>query len=417
MAQGATFLTNILVANLLGLEVFGQYSIILSTLLTVVGITQLATGLTATRYVAELRFRDKPRAGRILGLCSTVALVAGVGATAALSISSSWLASVVLNVPQAAQGLLIASAFVLFSVMNAYQTGALAGLESFQTLARLGAVSAVVQLAATVGLAGLWGLDGALVGFVLAAALRWWLHARAIRSEAETIGIRVIRRGLGKERSVLFRFALPAAISGISTLPALWLANAFLVRQPNGLSEMALFAAANNLRILVLFLPNLLNGVGTSLINNQLSAGDRNEYSKVFWMNVSLTSAATIAAAAVIAFTGPAVLRLYGQDFVSGYPVLLVLLGATVLEGVALGPYQVIQSRERMWLSLFVIAIPRDLSLAVLAYFLTPQHGAVGLAYAYVLAWLLAATAIAFSSYRIGRQRVWAEVGREGVLK
>ena len=169
---------------------------------------------------------------------------------------------------------------------------------------------------------------------------------------------------------------------------------------------MALFAAANNLRVIVLFLPNLLNGAGVSIINNQISDGENEKYSKIFWMNIILTSMTTISTAAITAVIGTFLLRLYGQEFVLGYPVLLVLLGAAVLEGLTLGPYQIIQSCEKMWLSLFVISLPRDLLLAISAYHLTPTYGAVGLAYAYVLAWFFAAVVVSLSAYRIGRRLI-----------
>ena len=404
--QGVTFLTNILIANLLGRDIFGRYSIIQTTIVMIVGIAQLATGITATRYIAELRLRDKERAGRILGLCSTVSFFSGIAATVALATSSDWLATEILKVPDIVKALLISSALVFFSVMNTHQIGALAGLESFKTLAQLGAISGTIQLTATVGFAWIWGLDGAILGLVFAGALRWWLHARAVKSEGAAIGIYVSRRIFKKDLPVFLRFALPAAMSGFSTLPALWLSNAFLVRQSHGLMEMALFAAANNLRVIVLFLPNLLNGAGVSIINNQLSDGENEKYSKIFWMNVILTSMTTISTAAIIAVIGKFLLRLYGQEFVLGYPVLLVLLGAAVLEGLTLGPYQIIQSCEKMWLSLFVISLPRDLLLAISAYHLTPTYGAVGLAYAYVLAWFFAAVVVSLSAYRIGRRLI-----------
>lgn len=414
--QGATFFTNILVANLLGRELFGQYSIILSTLMTIAGVAQLATGLTATRYVAELRNNDKARAGRILGMCSIVALVAGAVGTATMGMSATWLAADVLSVPQAALGLQIAAAFVLFSVMNGYQSGALAGLEAYRTLARLGALTGIAQVAASVGLTWLWGLNGALLGLVLTSVLRWWVYSRGIKREAAAFGIQVTRHGLRQEKPVFFRFALPAAISGISSLPALWLANALLVRQPNGLTEMALFMAANNLRILALFLPNLLSGVGTMLINNQLGAGDRKKYSEAFWINVVLTSITVICGALLVAVLGPTLLNLYGREFGPGYQTLLVLLVATVLEGVALGPYQIVQSHERMWLSLLVIALPRDISLVLLAYFLAPQMGSVGLAYAYTVASLLAVILTTTNAYRIVSRAARAEASLRGII-
>ena len=62
-----TFLTNILIANLLGRNIFGRYSIIRTTIVMIVGIAQLATGITGPRYIAEIRFRDKERARANIG--------------------------------------------------------------------------------------------------------------------------------------------------------------------------------------------------------------------------------------------------------------------------------------------------------------------------------------------------------------
>ena len=43
-----------------------------------------------------------------------------------------------------------------------------------------------------------------------------------------------------------------------------WPANFFLIRGMNGVEQMALFAAANSFRSLVLFLPQLVNRVTTT---------------------------------------------------------------------------------------------------------------------------------------------------------
>src|SRR5205085_2970416 len=93
----------------------------------------------------------------------------------------------------------------------------------------------------------LWGRDGALAGLSVAAAvqslaLRFFFRQARVRQ-----GISVDYRGLRQERVLLVKFALPAALSGCSSMPALWLSNAFLVRQVDGYAQMALYAAATNL--------------------------------------------------------------------------------------------------------------------------------------------------------------------------
>ena len=383
---GSSFVTNIIFANILGRDVFGEFGMVQSTMVTISGIAQLATGFTATKYVAEFRVQDKERTGRIMGLCSVLSSIAAFVAAAALLLGATWLAVHTLKAPQMREGLMIAAGFVLFSVLNGYQMGVLAGLESYRALAGCTVVHGFAAVAIGTLAAWLWGFEGALASMAFGSLLRWYLFKRVMKSEAESQGIKVRIDGIWDERKVIYRFALPTAISGFSSMPALWVANAFLVRQPEGYSQMGLYASASNLKSLVLFLPFLLNNVCMSLLNSQRGAGNEDRYRKLFWTNMAFTAVVALAGAVLVAASGKWLLRLYGKDFTEGYPVLVVLMGASVFECVALASYQIVQAQERMWLSFFAIAFPRDAMVAVLAYLLIPRHGAMGLAISYATA-------------------------------
>lgn len=384
--MGSSFVTNIIFANILGRDVFGEYGMVQSTVITISGIAQLATGFTATKYVAEYRVQDKEKTGRIMGLCSGLSSIAAFVAAAVLLLGATWLAFHTLKAPHMREGLMIAAVIVLFSVLNGYQMGALAGLESYRALA----VCAVLCGCAVIGIgtvaAWLWGFEGALASMAFGSLLRWYLFHRVMKTETERHGIKVRYDGIWKEREVIYRFALPTAISGFSSMPALWIANAFLVRQQEGYTQMGLYTSAANLKSLVLFLPFLLNNVSMSLLNSQRGAGDEARYRKVFWTNLVFTAGMAMASAALVAASGKWLLRLYGKDFSEGYPVLVVLMGASIFECIALASYQIVQAQGKMWLSFFAIALPRDAMVALLAFLLIPHHGAMGLAISYTAA-------------------------------
>jgi O-antigen/teichoic acid export membrane protein len=78
------------------------------------------------------------------------------------------------------------------------------------------------------------------------------------------------------------------------------------------------------------------------------------------------------------------------------------LLCAAILEVLAMASYQIIQSEEKMWLSLLGVMLPRDLALVFLAYRLTPLYGAVGLGLAHLIAWILCSTVIFSVVFHIG---------------
>jgi len=402
--QGSTFAVNIIVANLLGRQVFGEYAMVQSTLATMALISQLAAGYTATKYVAEFRSTDPRRAGGILGMLMVFsASVAGIVALTLLVISG-WLAGSVLKAPGLGTALALGSGVLLFAVLDGLLMGALAGLESYRTLARALVWSGLAYLVLCTGLAWRGGLNGAVAGLMFSGLFQFVLLAVALRKECSLQGIKIHYAGIIQERSILLKFALPGALSGFTSMPALWLASALLVRRPDGYSQMALYSAAYALMTVVLFLPGITNNVGMSLINHHKGAGKEPEYRRAFWMNLAASTTTVILGACVVAVFGPELLRLFGRDFRDGYPVLLTLLLATVVQGLGVALYQIIQSQAKMWLSFLAVALPRDTLIVALAYLLIPSHGAIGLASAYVMAWTMALIATVVIVSRRGLQ-------------
>ena len=289
----------------------------------------------------------------------------------------------------------------MFIIMNGFRTGALGGLEGYGALARVGVISGIAYLGlGSIG-ALFGGVNGALAGVTASAIVQWIVLGRLLAEETARRGLSTVYDHPWRERDLLIRFALPASLSGFVTLPALWLASTILVGQPGGLEQMALFAAANTYRVAVLFLPNTVNAVGMSLLNNQRGTSDH-AYRRVFWQNLAMTSGLAFAAAAAIAVCGRWLLAAFGHSFEDGYRTLLVLMVAAIIEAVTMGFYQVVQSQAKLWLSLFVVALPRDTLIVVAAYLLTPSLGSLGLASAYLIGWTVALCTTSALAARLG---------------
>ena len=392
--QGSTFAVSLVVSNLLGQRVFGEYSMLVSTLAMATAVGSLGIGYTTTKFVAEFRSTDVLRTGRILGLCRSVAMWAAGLTALTLVLGARWLASHALGAPELGLDVMLAGAAVFFVILNNLQMAVLGGLESYPALGKIGILSGMLYflLCAT----GAWysGLHGVLIGLVLSAVPQWLFLNWQVRRELRLQGISIPHGGYWRERNVILHFALPAAMSGLVDMPAFWLANTFLARQPGGYDQLALFGAANSLRALVLFIPAIVNGVSMSLLNHQRGIGDGRRYRKLFWLNLQLSVGVALCGAAMLAGLGSWILRLFGKSFTDGYSVVLVLMAAALPEAAATALYQVIQAQGRMWLSFFLVSIPRDMVIVVAAAFLSPKFGAHGLAGAYVAGWSLALLAI-----------------------
>ncbi len=384
--RGSTFLINVILANLLGRFVFGEYSMVQATLTPLGLMSQLATGYTATKYVAEHRSMDKLRTGRILGLLSTVSAIGAGLVGIGLFILAPWIAGHALKAPQLAPTLRLGSGVVLFAALCVYQIGALAGLEGYRCLAKAGIGSGILYLLLCSALASQWGLDGAIAGLLLSAISQWLIQRHYLRIEQRKHGILTRYDGMGTERDVIFRFAMPAAAAGLYTTPAIWMANTLLVRQPGGYVQMALYSAGYTIRILVMFVPNIVNTVGLSILNHTKGVGTSSQYKRTLGVNVALMGGAALIAAITTTAFGKVILHAFGKDFSDAYPVMVLLVTAAILESITLGLYQHVQAQGRMWLSLFAIVIPRETTLVIGSYLLTPGYGARGLATAYLVA-------------------------------
>jgi len=399
--QGSTLVVNLVVANLLGREAFGKYTMVLTTLATLATLGQLSMGYTATKHVAEYRAVDPGRTSRILGLGAMVSFLSALAAALALALSAGWLARAGLETPDLAPLLRLTAAAVFFTVLTGFFSGALAGLEMYSTLAKAGVVSGLVYVALCIGLAYRFGLTGAVAGIAASALIQSAVLGLALVRGAARRNVPIAWRGSWQERAILWSFALPASLTGLLSLPAVWLANAVLALQAGGYQQLALFGAANTFRTMVLFVPQAINNVGMSLLNNQQRTSSE-AYKRVFWMNAALTALSAVVTAAALFLAGAPLLRLFGPEFGAGRQALGILLGAAVIEAVAIAAYQIVVSRGRIWASLFFVSLPRDASLVLLAALLTPSFGAAGLAGAYAIGWTLALLGILALVSRLG---------------
>jgi len=415
--QGSSLITNIIVARILKKQIFGEYAMVYSTLLTVANLSQLATGYTASKYIAEYRTSNPQRAGRIMGVCTFLsALMAGVGAFLIITIAP-WLAKDMLKAAHLAFALMIGSVFVFFFTINRYQIGALSGLEAYGSLAKAGVVSGIVSVIIISIGAWLEGLNGTFIGLSISSFVRYVIHYRLLQLESRMQGIKIQCRGsLRQEKELILKFAIPVALTGLSNMPTLWLGNCLLVRLDQGFEEMGVFSAANRLRMIALLLPNIINQVNLSLMNNLKGLRQMRSYRKLAFISTISMGGGTAIFGAMIIIFGRLLLSLFGKEFLTGNTILIVLVIAAVVESFAMAAYQIIQSHEKVWHGFLLNAIPRDLLFVALAYTLVPHWEGFGLALSFMLSRFISLVVNTLLAHNIIQKNYGFVTQPEGVL-
>ncbi|MCF6156660.1 MAG: polysaccharide biosynthesis protein [Candidatus Brocadia sp.] len=385
ISRGLMLAASILVARILGKTDYGELGIIQSTVGMFGIFAGFGMGLTATKHVAEFRKSDPEKAGRIIGLSGLFTLITGGLMAAGLALCAPWLAEHTLNAPHLA-GMLRIGAFILFiSALNGAQTGALSGFEAFRTIAYVNLVVGLISFPILVGGTYYAGLTGAVWALVINLGFNWLLNHLALRKEARRYGVPFTFKECRRELPVLWRFSLPAVLSGAMVGPTTWACNALLVNQPDGYSEMGIFTATLVFQNLLVFVSGMLNAPLLSMISN---AGV-NISEKLGTVNILSTWILGVIVAIPLLCFPEIIQTLFGANFdTRSFTItfsIVVFYTSVMLYKAGLA--RVLVSKNLLWWGLFSNIIWATILIVSAAFFM--RWGAAGLSMSFAIAYVL----------------------------
>ncbi len=391
-AQGLNLAASVVRANVLGKEGFGEFGLILSTVATFGIFAGMGMGLTATKFVAELRTRDPERAGRIIGLTSSLAFVSSAIIALSVFLLTPWIAAYVLNVPHLGLELRVACALLFFNALIGAQNGSLSGFEAFKPMARINMIAGVLNF--VMGVAGVWwwGLRGTIVGMVLAAGVNWLINYRTLRGEVARAGIPVRWLRWRGEVATVLKFSLPSLGSALLYIPAGWVLNAMLSHQPGGKGELGLFSATQQWFQLILFLPGVVSQAAMPMLASLWGERKLKEFERLLVSNVLLFAGIGVGLAIPIALASPWIMKIYGAGFSQGAHVLVWVCVYSVLWVAVIPVGQAIWSMGEVKTGM-ILSVLRFVSLVVAFKFLL-HLGAYGMALAYVITYVIQVLAL-----------------------
>jgi len=400
-AQGGTIISGVIAARLLGRSSFGELAIVQGTVGTVAVFGSLALALTTTKHVAEYRHTAPDRAGRIVALSTAMTAGSATLFSLALLLFSGQLATV-LHAAHLKVEFEISVITLFFSSLSATQTGVLAGLEAFKETTFInfsrGLISTVSLVLGTI----LGGLRGAVYATALAAFITWLVCQIVIWAQLKRFGIHSTPQGMFQEVETLWKFSLPACLSGITVGPIIWLLSSMLARQSGGYAELGTFNAADRLRLVLMFAPTCMANASmpmmTSLESCQLFPQSRQ------FMRAQIFGTAIIVAApaAGLFFAAPYIMTIFGNGYALGATALrfLALSAIPMALNTVLG--QVMLARGLAWGRFGFDALLASL-LVLTGCSLLPHFRADGLAAAYLIAYTTGTSALVLKCRRLIR--------------
>lgn len=370
--------------RILGDVQFGQLSLVRSTINMFTVFAVVGLGLTATKYIAENK-TNKLRLSKIITLAKTFSIFSSFIISLLLYIFSENICNSIIHSPGLIDEVKLGSIMLFFNGIYASQNGILTGFEKFKSIAINNIIASIISSPLEIILSHRFGIMGALVGFSVYFFLLYILNSISIKKLFLIEKISYNYNFLS-EIQILFKFTLPTAISGFIVAPVTWIILAFLANKSNGYTEIALFEVANQWRTAVLFIPIALSQIILPMMVGEMQNNEK--YIEIFRKNLILNAAISFSIAISVIILGPFLLKLYGSNYNSSYPVLIVLMLSTILVAVNNVVGQIIASKSKMWLGL-LFNVLWVIFLTAISYWLIDMGlGALGLAIAYLSSYI-----------------------------
>lgn len=385
ISQGLILIASIVVARILGKIEFGELGMIRSTVNMFAVFAGFGLGLTATKYIAEFRTKDKIKTGKIIGLTTLFAGATGAIIAITILISAPFLAERTINAPHLTNEIRLGAVMLFFSAINGAQTGTLAGFEAFKTIAKVNLISGLSAFPIQIGFTLLFGLRGSVIGFGVSFLILWILNFIAVRKESYKYGINIQFKNSWIEWPVLYKFSLPALLSGLMVSPLIWACNAMLVNQPKGYEEIAIFDAANQWRNAILFIPSILSQITLPLLSD---SDNQSQFNRILKLNVAINFFVSFSIAILLSLFSSLIMKTYGKGFAEGDIVLIILSFSTVLISINAVIGQAIVSKGKMWIGFTFNLIWGIILLTSSFILLKLGYGALGLAYSFFISYI-----------------------------
>ncbi len=384
-----TMVSSIAVARILGKEGFGEIGMVQSTLGVFGVFAGFGLGVTATKYIAEFRVNEPERTGRIMTLTIVIAFITSCLMLAACLLFADYLSVQILNHTGLAPLLSAGALLLFFSTMGGVLSAALSGFESFKVIAKINIWMGVVTVPAAILLVLLYGTQGAIASQTIIAALGLLLSVFALAKECKALGIVLsFAREMWRESHLLWSFSLPAMFSSMLVVPVTWLTNAMLAKQPNGFGELGLFNAANQWRILVIFIPALLTSAMLPILSETHGRADKSDFVRTVSLNLHLTWVTAFPFAVLVILLSEPLALLYGREFIKCENIIVVLMISCFLAVVNGAVGTALVGAGYMWLG-SAFNFGWAIILTASSIFLVPRYGGFGLGLAYLTAYLL----------------------------
>jgi O-antigen/teichoic acid export membrane protein len=379
-------ISTIITARLLGISTYGEYAIIQSTVGLFSILAGLGLGLTATKYIGEYRAKDHEKVLRIITVSVALAIISGSILSVILLIFAPFLSIHILHSPDLAVSLQLSAGLLFLGALNGAILGILSGFSEFKKIALINMFVGIITIPIFIVLIIFLDLPGAIIAAELIMLINVLIGYRMIRTVCNYRKPIMNFHIFKNEFFLLSQFSIPAIASNLVCGLGIWVASVILINQPDGYSQIAIYNAAYQWRIVVIFIPGILSQVSIPILAEDYGEREIVNISSFIQEMTLLIGIYSLLVMIFLSIFSQQIMGLYGSSFSDGWTVLIVVLLTAMIYAILLPVSNVIIASGRMWIG-FLLNSGWALILLISTIYLI-KYGSLGLATAFLIAYV-----------------------------
>lgn len=378
-AKGLIFLSFVILARLLGKEIYGEFGIIRSTAGLFLSFSTMGVGITATKYISELLGSDPRRVGRVIGMTYLVSMTVALAFCLVFAASAPQVGRYLMQAPHLVRELRLGMVLLFFTSLTVTQDGIMQGFQDYRGNALAGVASGLLGIPLYAAGASLFGLSGALYAAITVTILYNIISGLLIRGNLRRHGIECSFWEARHELPILRDSGLPATLCGLVCTLAVWASQLLVVSRPGGMAEFGLYFAAVNIQTILVFLPLQFTAVILPKLGQSRGSGDRRAYVRYARLNILVAAAASFLPALIVALFPREIMGIYGEEFAKERTILIFIGVNSVILSVSNTLTQLMLSGNKMWASLALAIVVNLIIVAATLLLMDRFSGAMAL--------------------------------------
>jgi O-antigen/teichoic acid export membrane protein len=373
VSKGLGLAAGIIVARLLGKEIFGEFSIVRNTIMTITMFSTFGLGYTVTKFIAEYK-TNKPRYLKlILKYATNITLVFSGTMAVILMLSAEFIANQFFLSHQLSIPLRILAALIVVNALTTLQIGVLNGFGKFKETARINSIVGVVTFISSSILTYAYGLNGALTALLLTQIINYILNYRLTRKSLPD-NVDQVKKSDQLYKEIL-SFSIPIALQEAIYSIIQWVSNLLLIKFAS-IGELGLYTAAMHWNAIILFNSSILMNVVLAHLSG--ANKDQVKHSKIMKSILWINLAVTLLPAIIVMLTSQFISEAYGQSF-HGLDRLISIAAFTAVFASVSNVYaQAYMSKGLNW-EMLLFRVIRDMGI-IIAFILILNNGSVNAA-------------------------------------